>query len=246
LNIHVSKIGAILPDGTIAINKGLMESGNVKFLLDKIASTKTISHSDLLRKLWRKMNAKALRENIDELVQAGLVSKVVESNITRYRRTSTSFRSTGLSKGTCITKLIEDPEIKEQMNHPVRTSRRDVWVYKNYLLQVICNEYMNSEEITLYIKDYILNHERKIEEIRNRIQTMERVLKTGEASKRENISEHVRMYVWRRDKGKCMECGSIRNLEFDHIIPVSKGGSNTARNIRILCDNCNRSKSDKI
>ncbi|MBF0103144.1 MAG: HNH endonuclease, partial [Desulfobacterales bacterium] len=41
-------------------------------------------------------------------------------------------------------------------------------------------------------------------------------------------------------------CGSRENLEYDHIIPVSKGGSNTARNIELLCEKCNREKSDKI
>ncbi|HAM96004.1 TPA: HNH endonuclease, partial [Candidatus Azambacteria bacterium] len=28
--------------------------------------------------------------------------------------------------------------------------------------------------------------------------------------------------------------------------PVSKGGSTTARNIELLCESCNRKKSDKI
>ena len=41
-------------------------------------------------------------------------------------------------------------------------------------------------------------------------------------------------------------CGSQKNLEFDHIIPVSKGGANTARNLQLLCQDCNRHKSDKI
>lgn len=36
------------------------------------------------------------------------------------------------------------------------------------------------------------------------------------------------------------------NLEFDHIIPHSKGGANTYRNIQLLCEPCNRSKSAKI
>lgn len=61
-----------------------------------------------------------------------------------------------------------------------------------------------------------------------------------------NISREVRIEVWRRDRGRCAECGSQRNLEYDHIIPVSKGGSNTTRNIRLLCEECNRKKSDSI
>jgi len=35
-------------------------------------------------------------------------------------------------------------------------------------------------------------------------------------------------------------------LEYDHIIPVSKGGSNTERNIQLLCEKCNRQKSATI
>jgi hypothetical protein len=64
--------------------------------------------------------------------------------------------------------------------------------------------------------------------------------------KRTPIPESVRSEVWRRDHGKCVECGSQMKLEFDHIIPFSKGGSNTARNLQLLCENCNRKKHDKI
>lgn len=60
------------------------------------------------------------------------------------------------------------------------------------------------------------------------------------------ISQDVKDKVWNRDNGKCMQCGSNKNLEFDHIIPFSKGGSNTYRNIQLLCQTCNRRKSNKI
>jgi hypothetical protein len=63
---------------------------------------------------------------------------------------------------------------------------------------------------------------------------------------REPIPSHVRKEVWNRDGGRCVRCGSREMLEFDHIVPISKGGSNTARNIELLCQNCNRSKSAKI
>ena len=63
---------------------------------------------------------------------------------------------------------------------------------------------------------------------------------------RQGIPSEVRREVWRRDGGKCVRCGSRENLEYDHIIPVAKGGSNTARNIELLCEVCNRSKRDSI
>ena len=63
---------------------------------------------------------------------------------------------------------------------------------------------------------------------------------------RNKMSESVRNAVWRRDRGQCTECGSRENLEYDHIIPVSKGGGNTVRNLELLCESCNRKKSDKI
>jgi hypothetical protein len=74
---------------------------------------------------------------------------------------------------------------------------------------------------------------------------------SGEASKeieyhRERIPEDVRIAVWRRDQGKCARCGSREKLEYDHIIPMSKGGGNTVRNIELLCQNCNRSKGNSI
>lgn len=61
-----------------------------------------------------------------------------------------------------------------------------------------------------------------------------------------HIPQSVRDAVWRRAGGKCEQCGSRTNLEFDHIVPFSKGGSNTYRNVQLLCQDCNRHKSDHI
>lgn len=66
------------------------------------------------------------------------------------------------------------------------------------------------------------------------------------SAQRERIPERTRMFVWRRDGGKCVRCGGRDGIEFDHIVPVSKGGGNTARNIELLCESCNREKSDQI
>lgn len=65
-------------------------------------------------------------------------------------------------------------------------------------------------------------------------------------SDRKRIPRDVRNAVWIRDAGLCVECGADDYLEFDHVIPVSKGGSNTLQNIQLLCRRCNVTKSDRI
>ena len=60
------------------------------------------------------------------------------------------------------------------------------------------------------------------------------------------IPRDVRQRVWQRYGGRCAECGATMYLEFDHIIPVARGGSNTDANVQLLCRMCNLKKSDRI
>jgi hypothetical protein len=67
-----------------------------------------------------------------------------------------------------------------------------------------------------------------------------------EQTTRTAIPEAIRSEVWRRDSGQCVQCGSKQNLQFDHIIPVSRGGATSVANLQLLCQRCNGSKSNKI
>lgn len=66
------------------------------------------------------------------------------------------------------------------------------------------------------------------------------------SSRSRHIPSEVQRRVWRRDGGRCVQCGMREDIHFDHIIPFSKGGANTIENIQLLCQQCNLRKSDKI
>lgn len=66
--------------------------------------------------------------------------------------------------------------------------------------------------------------------------------------KRRNISERVRFKVFRRDGFTCQYCGRVATdmeLSIDHIIPVSKNGTNDDNNLITACMVCNRGKYDE-
>jgi uncharacterized tellurite resistance protein B-like protein len=65
-------------------------------------------------------------------------------------------------------------------------------------------------------------------------------------SRSRHIPDCVKREVWFRDGGKCVRCAADQYLEFDHVIPHTKGGANTVNNIQILCRRCNGIKSDRI
>lgn len=99
-----------------------------------------------------------------------------------------------------------------------------------------------AEEIGLLVWDKHRRHDSRLDRLR-KIRARE---EDAEASRRSRIADDVRAHVWARDDGRCVRCQAEDDLQFDHIIPVAKGGSNAPENVQILCGDCNRLKSDSI
>lgn len=70
--------------------------------------------------------------------------------------------------------------------------------------------------------------------------------------KRKHIPEWVRTAVYHRDKGRCVFChtdltnliNTITQKNFDHIVPLDLHGTNDPCNIQLLCEKCNKRKSN--
>lgn len=86
------------------------------------------------------------------------------------------------------------------------------------------------------------NHERMIEnrEPRKTLQKMR------------SVPLNLRYKVLNRDKFCCISCGKSpathigTRLHVDHIVPFSKGGTNSLTNLQTLCEECNLGKSNAV
>ena len=124
------------------------------------------------------------------------------------------------------------------------------WVTFHYALgslYLYCNRIFKveglytDEQMKLLVMDAFDAERRRFERLANRFSYQAEL-----SPQRPRIPESVRVFVWQHDQGKCARCGSRERLEYDHIIPIVKGGGNTARNIELLCEECNRKKGSSV
>ena len=68
------------------------------------------------------------------------------------------------------------------------------------------------------------------------------IAKKTEVSRAPKIDSkaQVRRAVWRRDQGKCRNCGSNYALQIEHIKLRAMGGGSTLENLCLLCRSCNQ------
>jgi 5-methylcytosine-specific restriction endonuclease McrA len=131
--------------------------------------------------------------------------------------------------------------LQRQMTEPAAVSRWDEKKWWWFRFRFYCED---EEFSAVQVKALLLQRERRRH--RQVEWAVAQLEGTQQAQQREAIPDDVKLLVWQRDGGKCVRCGRQESLEFDHIIPYSKGGSNTVRNLQLLCETCNRSKGGDL
>ncbi|MGE3857608.1 MAG: HNH endonuclease [Dehalococcoidia bacterium] len=101
---------------------------------------------------------------------------------------------------------------------------------------------MDAEAVALLAWD----RERRQDARLDRLRKIRAAEEDADRARRERLPDDVRAAVWLRDEGRCVRCGSEQELQFDHVIPFARGGSNAVENIQVLCGPCNRAKGDSI
>lgn len=62
---------------------------------------------------------------------------------------------------------------------------------------------------------------------------------------RARIPKKRRQRVYARDGHRCVKCGRTDRLTLDHIVPISKGGTNAEVNLQTMCEPCNGRKGSR-
>ncbi len=140
-----------------------------------------------------------------------------------------------------ITRSEYDFLLERQLEQPkilARVKGKNYWLFRNNIYSDLDD--LKASQIYAVLEAARLRRQRKVE---NAVALQE--LKYQPVVRR-GIPDEVKLLVMQRDQGQCCHCGSRVELQYDHIIPISRGGSSNAENLQLLCGPCNRAKGASL
>jgi Zn ribbon nucleic-acid-binding protein len=155
------------------------------------------------------------------------------------------FIAGALTAKRSLNRAAYDALMRRQSDEPVqvlddRERRRNCWLFRNEFYWD--DDAYDANQVKALVLQRLSQKDRRLKQALALMEQAEAMV----AGARPPIPDDVRVFVWQRDRGSCVACGSHERLEFDHVIPVALGGSNTARNLQLLCETCNRQKGASL
>lgn len=116
---------------------------------------------------------------------------------------------------------------------------RQYWMFEGNFYWT--TETLDARDVLALVRERERNAQRKLERART-------LLEVDDSPRlhRQSITREMRRAVYERDGGRCVECGSTFDLQYDHVIPVVMGGASTVDNLQLLCSRCNRDKGGSL
>jgi 5-methylcytosine-specific restriction endonuclease McrA len=121
----------------------------------------------------------------------------------------------------------------------LRDGRRTLWYFHDCFYWE--DEGLDADDV----KALVYQRERRSQQ---KLQTARSLMRADQDGRptRIPIPSEIRRAVFERDGGRCVECNSNFDLQYDHVLPVALGGATTVENLQLLCADCNRRKSDSL
>lgn len=119
------------------------------------------------------------------------------------------------------------------------TPARRYWAYqRQYAWE---NRGLVSRDVMALLHEQARRHARTLEHAHVLLDVAQG-RRPGPPRQRQPIPRDVRLAVFSRDGGRCVECSSNFEIQYDHVIPWSMGGADTVENLQLLCSTCNQRK----
>lgn len=119
------------------------------------------------------------------------------------------------------------------------TSTRRYWAYQDRFVWE--NQGLEARDVMAMLHDKDRRHDRELRRA-HVLLDVEQGLAAPLARQRQPIPREVREAVFSRDGGRCVECESSFDIQYDHVIPWSHGGADSVQNLQLLCSACNQRK----